>query len=97
MNVCEEKIRYSISCEKRNVYQLDLGYKVIDFTFCQLLSFRKKILELSTPEALETILEKDNFILLFAADNTHVIYLDIPQLIQLRYIVLSLFKKKELV
>lgn len=97
MNVCDEKIGYVISCEKRNVYQLDLGYKLVDFTFCQLLAFRKKILELSTPESLETILENDNFILLFVADKKHLIYLDIPQLLQLKYVVLSLFNKTVLV
>jgi len=97
MNVCAENIDYVISFEKRNVFQLNIGYKVIDFTFCQLLSFRKKILELTTPESLEDILDNDNFILLFVADNTHLLYLDIPQLIQLKDIVLSLFNKKELV
>jgi len=92
MNLCSEKISYSISSEKRNVHQLDLGYKVIDFTFCQLLSFRKKILEYSTPESLETILYTDNFILLLVADNKHLIYLDVPQLLKLKELVLSLFK-----
>lgn len=91
MNLCTEKILYSITCEKRNVHQLNLGYKVVDFTFCQLLSFRKKILAYSTPESLETILEGDNFILLHVADNKHLIYLDVPQLIQLQKVVLSLF------
>ncbi len=94
MNLCTNKIIYSITCEKRNLYQLNLGYKVIDFTFCQLLSFRKKILLNSTPEAFEAILEGDNYILLLVADNKHLIYLDVPQLIQLQNVVLSLFKKE---
>jgi len=94
MNLCTENISYSISSEKRNVHQLNLGYKVIDFTFCQLLSFRKKILEFTSPESLITILNTDNFILLFVADNKHLIYLDVPQLLQLKEVVLSLFEAK---
>ena len=94
MNLCAENTTYVISCEKRNVYQLDLGYKVIDFTFCQLLSFRKKILENSTPEVIEDILDNENFILLFVSDNKHLIYLDIPQLLQLRETVLTVFHEK---
>ena len=97
MNVCEEKINYTISCEKRNGYQLHLEYKKIDLTFCQLLTFRKKILNLTTSEALETILENDNFVLLFVADNAHLIYLDIPQLLKLRDLVFSVFKQSRLV
>ena len=97
MNLCAEKISYSISSEKRNLHQLDLGYKVIDLTFCQLLSFRKKILEYSTEESLITILNTDNFILLFVADKKHLIYLDVPQLLQLKEVVLSLFKTKKVI
>ena len=94
MKLCAEKIDYVISCGKRNEYQLDLGYKVIDFTFCQLLSFRKKILESTTPDAIETILENENFILLLVADNKHLLYLDIPVLLQLRETVLTVFNKE---
>ena len=93
MNLCTEKIVYSISCEKRNIYQLNIGYKIIDLTFCQLLTFRKKILEHSTPESLEKILDTDNFILLFVADNKHLIYLDVPQILQLKNVVLAVFQK----
>ena len=94
MNVCEEKINYGISCEKRNGYQLHLDHKNIDLTFCQLLAFRKKILNYSSRESLEMILDGDNFILIFVADNAHLIYLDIPQLLKLREVVLSLFDKE---
>lgn len=93
MNLCTEKIDYSITCGKRNVYHLNIGYKIIDLTFCQLLAFRKKILDYSTTESLETILDNDNFILLFIADNKHLIYLDVPQILQLKNVVLSLFQK----
>jgi len=92
MNLCVQQFDYTITCEKRNVYQLNLGYKVIDLTFCQLLSFRNKILAYSSHESLEEILDTSNFVLLFLADNKHVVYLDVPQLLQLREVVLSLFK-----
>ncbi|MBE7652141.1 hypothetical protein [Tenacibaculum finnmarkense] len=76
----------------RNSYRLNLGYKVIDFTFCQLLAFRKKILDNSSYQALENIIEGDNFILIFVADNKHLLLLDIPQIIELKEALLSAFK-----
>lgn len=96
MNFFVEELSFKISCSSRNCYQLDLGYKVIDFTFCQLLAFRKKILQHASYESLETIINGDNFILLFAADNKHVLFLDVPQLIELRELLLSVFKQKSL-
>ncbi|WP_440122789.1 hypothetical protein [Tenacibaculum sp. Ill] len=96
MNFFVEELSFKISCGGRNCYQLDLGYKVIDFTFCQLLTFRKKVLEYASYESLETIIDGDNFILLFAADNKHLLFLDVPQLIELRELLLSVFKQKSL-
>lgn len=92
MNFLVKETSYKITCTSRNYYQLDLGYKVIDFTFCQLLAFRKKILHYSSYESLETIIEGDNFILLFVADNKHILYLDVPQILELKAIVLSAFR-----
>ncbi|MCF2875537.1 MULTISPECIES: hypothetical protein [Tenacibaculum] len=92
MNFSVKETLYKISCEDRNCYQLDLGYKVIDFTFCQLLAFRKKILHYSSYESIENIIEGDNYILLFAADNKHLLLLDVPQILELRETVLSAFK-----
>jgi len=62
MSFCTDKYTFTISSEKRNNYELNLGYKTIDFTFCQLLSFRKKVLDKSTPSAIIEILERENFI-----------------------------------
>ncbi|SOS75523.1 conserved hypothetical protein [Tenacibaculum piscium] len=76
----------------RNSYRLNLGYKVIDFTFCQLLAFRKKILDNSSCLALENIIATDNFILIFVADNNHVLLLDVPQILALKEALLSTFK-----
>ncbi|MDE1206162.1 hypothetical protein C8N26_0227 [Tenacibaculum lutimaris] len=96
MNFFVEELSFKISYGGRNCYQLDLGYKVIDFTFCQLLTFRKKVLEYASYESLETIIDGDNFVLLFAADNKHLLFLDVPQLIELRELLLSVFKQKSL-
>ncbi|AZJ33942.1 hypothetical protein HER15_08055 [Tenacibaculum mesophilum] len=68
----------------------------MDFTFCQLLAFRKKVLERASYESLETIIDGDNFVLLFAADNKHLLFLDVPQLIELRELLLAVFKQKTL-
>ncbi|WP_299156980.1 hypothetical protein [uncultured Tenacibaculum sp.] len=92
MNLYVKSTSYKISSGNRNCYQLDLGYKVIDFTFCQLLAFRKKILYYSSFDSIETIIEEDNFILLFAADNKHLLLLDVPQILELREVVLSAFR-----
>ncbi|CAL2104056.1 conserved protein of unknown function [Tenacibaculum sp. 190130A14a] len=92
MNFSVKEVSFKISSGRRNCYQLDLGHKVIDFTFCQLLAFRKKILHYSSYESLEAIIEEDNFILLFVADNKHLLYLDVPQILDLREAVLSAFK-----
>ena len=91
MNLCEQVSEYSITCGDRNLYRLDLGYKIIDLTFCQLLSFRTKILGYATHESLEKILETSNFVLLFIGDNKHLIYLDVPQILQLKEVVSALF------
>ena len=93
MEFCTKSFHYKLVYTKRNAYQLDLGFKVIDLTFCQLLSFRKKIIEYSTYEAIETILNEDNFILLFVADNKHLLFLDIPQILELKNLVLSVFEQ----
>lgn len=94
MILSAKTIEYSIYNVERNLFRLDLGYKTIDLTFCQLLTFRKKVLEKSSHFNLENILDGDNFILLFIADNKHLIYLDVSQLLELRLIVLNLFKPK---
>ncbi|MBE7659679.1 hypothetical protein J2Q11_05790 [Tenacibaculum finnmarkense genomovar finnmarkense] len=69
-----------------------MGYKVIDFTFCQLLAFRKKILDNSSCLALENIIATDNFILIFVADNNHVLLLDVPQILALKEALLTTLK-----
>ncbi|GAB1855222.1 hypothetical protein MHTCC0001_00550 [Flavobacteriaceae bacterium MHTCC 0001] len=65
-------------------YVLVTPNKEIYLNFPQMLELRRKINELTTFEALNTIVNSDNFVLLFVADKQHLIYLDIPQLLKLK-------------
>ena len=97
MEVCTQRRQYRLSYSKRNAYQLHLEHKTIDLTFCQLLAFRKKVFKHTTFQALETLVNEDNFVLLFVADNAHLLLLDVPQLLELRDLVQSLFAPSPLV
>lgn len=96
MDLCIEDLQYTLTVGGRNCYQLDLGFKRIDFTFCQLLAFRKKILWYTSYESIEAIIEGDNFLLLSVADNQHILYIEIPQLLALRNVILAAFNTPEL-
>ena len=97
MEVSLQNYQYYFSCSKRNLYRLHLGYKTIDFSFCQLLAFREKILKHTNFHNLETILNEDNFVLIFVADNTHLLFLDVPQLLELRNLLHSIFSEKPII
>ena len=94
MNLSPQKYNYTLCSEKRNFFELDLGYKTIGLTFCQLLSFRKKVLDYTSPSKIYQIIENENFVLMHVADNKHLVYLDIPQLLQLKDLILTVFKTK---
>ena len=83
--------KYCIISSERNSYQLDLGHKTIELTFCQLLVLRKKIKYYTSFDKLEKLLNGDNYVLIFVADKSHLLYLDIPQLIELKNLVESIF------
>lgn len=53
-------------------------------TFPQLLQLRRKLNELTSPLQLSEIIETDNFVLLFVADKQHLLFLEIPQLLDLK-------------
>ncbi|SEC24692.1 hypothetical protein SAMN04489761_2478 [Tenacibaculum sp. MAR_2009_124] len=91
MEVCTQKHQYRLSYSKRNAYQLHLGHKTIQLTFCQLLAFRKKILEHTSFNGLETIINEDNFVLIFVADRNHLLLLDVSQLLELNELIQSIF------
>lgn len=92
MEVGIDKNEITITNTRRSYYELNLGYKIIELNFGQLLSFRKKILTHSSKSNIEYLLDHDNFVLVFAADNKHLLYLDVPQLLRLRKVLLSVFE-----
>jgi hypothetical protein len=60
--------------------------------------FRKKILEYTSIESLTYIIHHDNFVLLSVADNKHLLFLEVPQLIELEHLMRAVFSNpKELV
>lgn len=65
-------------------YNLYIQRKNIRLTFPQLLHLRTKVIELTTDNSLMKIINNENFVLLFVADKEHVLFLEIPELLDLR-------------
>lgn len=65
-------------------YNLRIQCKDIVLTFPQLLHLRNKVSELTTPLKLSEIINDNNFVLLFIADREYVLFLEIPELLDLR-------------
>lgn len=65
-------------------YQLKISEKDMLLSFPQLLQLRTRINKLSLHHSIEEIIDTENFVLLFIADRHHLVYLDIPMLINLR-------------
>ncbi|WP_405564209.1 hypothetical protein [Polaribacter sp. Asnod6-C07] len=58
--------------------------KSMQLTFPQLLQLRNKINKITSPENLEQIIQNENFVLLFIADRKHLVFLEIPKLLDLQ-------------
>ncbi|WP_439129029.1 hypothetical protein [Polaribacter sp.] len=65
-------------------YQLKIDDKVMSLTFPQLLQLRNKVQTLTSLDSLENIIQNENFVLLFIADRKHLVFLDIPKLLDLK-------------
>lgn len=65
-------------------YQLNIDDKIMSLTFPQLLQLRNTLNKLTTPENIENIIQNDNFVLLFIADRKHLVFLEIPKLLDLQ-------------
>ena len=76
-NVKLQKLRF---CR----YQLCIANQQIYLTFPQLLALRNKVNEFTTTSRLEQIIANENFVLLSIADRKHLIYLEIPELLDLK-------------
>jgi hypothetical protein len=65
-------------------YQLKIDEKLMTLTFPQVLQLRNKINLITSAESLEDIIQNENFVLLFIADKKHLVFLDIPKLLDLK-------------
>lgn len=65
-------------------YQLTIDGKKIRLTFPQLLQLRNKINEYTLSGNLEHIIQNENFVLLFVADKEHLLFLEVPKLLDLK-------------
>lgn len=79
-------ISFSIQLQKIRFckYQLVVDDKVMTLTFPQLLQLRNKLNKLTTFESLERIVANENYVLLFVADKQHLLFLEVPRLLDLR-------------
>ncbi|QTE24182.1 hypothetical protein [Polaribacter cellanae] len=79
-------VTFNIQLKKHTFcnYQLKIGEKVMPLTFPQVLQLRNKINLLTTLDNLEHIISNENFVLLFIADRKHLVFLDIPTLLDLK-------------
>jgi hypothetical protein len=79
-------VTFNIQLKKHTFcnYQLKVGNKLMTLTFPQLLHLRNKITLLTVPENLENIIQNENFVLLFVADRKHLLFLEIPTLLDLQ-------------
>jgi len=65
-------------------YQLVIDDKEMNLSFPQLLQLRNNINTYTSSENLENIINNENFVLLFIADKKHLVYLDVPKLLDLK-------------
>ncbi|WP_299058799.1 hypothetical protein [uncultured Polaribacter sp.] len=79
-------VTFNIQLKKHTFcsYQLKVDDKIMQLTFPQILQLRDKVRALTTSEALENSIQNENFVLLFVADRKHLLFLEIPKLIDLK-------------
>jgi len=79
-------IQFNIQLKKVTFcqYQLTIDDKTMALTFPQLLQLRQKINQYTAPESLAHIINNENFVLLFIADRKHLVFLEIPKLLEVR-------------
>lgn len=85
MSVFEE-IKFNVKLDKLTFcqYKLVIDHKIIRLTFPQLLQLRTKVNELTTQQNLEKLVNNENFVLLFIADKKHLLFLEVPKLLDLK-------------
>lgn len=83
-NECKLTYNIHLISDRFCKYRLKIFTKEIALTFPQLLQLRANLLTYTSSEKLDEIVNNENFVLLFIADKQHLIYLDIPQLLDLK-------------
>lgn len=92
LKVSEKKYNIQIKPLTFCKYRLNVGGKVMELTFPQLLQLRQKLDKITTPHNLLNIIENENFVLFLVADKEYLLFLEIPQLLKLKEKVFSYFK-----
>lgn len=79
-------IQFNVQLQKVTFcqYQLTIDDKTMALTFPQLLQLRQRINTYTSPENLEHIINNENFVLLFVADRKHLVFLEIPKLLEVK-------------
>lgn len=72
-------------------YQLHFYDQKIRLSFPQLLQLRQRLNHYTSPCTLTELINRENFVLLFVADRKHLLFLEIPTLIDLEEKVEALF------
>jgi len=88
------KTKYFTSYHSSNKaeFVIDFGNKKVNFTFCELLLLRKKTNILTSHNSIEHIVNNRNVEILTIKNNSHIFVMDIPQLLDLRLLIDSMFQ-----
>ncbi len=73
-------------------FVINFGNKKVHFTFCQLLSLRKKVLQITSHNSMVAIVNTRNIEIITVKNNAHIFVMDIPQLLDLRFLIDSIFQ-----
>lgn len=86
----------SYQSTKERCFYIDLDHKKVKVSFCQLLSLRYKIKQLSTPEHLEYMINNCDVTLLTFCDKEHIVLLDTLQVLDFAELIQGTFVMLEL-
>lgn len=79
-------IAFNVKLQKETFckYHLNIDDQSIILTFPQLLQLRENINKFTAPTKLEKVIDNENFVLLFVADKKHLLFLEVPKLLDLK-------------
>lgn len=79
-------IAFSVQIKKETFckYHLEIDEQAIILSFPQLLQLRESVNKFTAPNKLAKIIDNENFVLLFVADKKHLLFLEIPKLLDLK-------------